>query len=104
MKWVQLAGLVLEIAGVLLMARGFTGVASWWSLPGILLDALRRGDKVWGTAAIGALEPEDEAARQRRDERNRRDSLQGLALVGLGFLVQAAGLLTLGGGPGLAGR
>jgi hypothetical protein len=84
----QLLGLCLEVAGVLRMANGYTSSATPGGALRIVVSALVRGATARGAASIAHLSPED-----------RLKSLQGLAVVGLGFLVQACGtsLLLLDG-------
>jgi hypothetical protein len=72
-----LAGLACEVVGALLMANGYTGVGGGAGIPRLLLSALVRGPLARGTAAVDHLAPE-----------NRLSSLQGLALIGLGFALQ----------------
>lgn len=78
----QLLGLGCEIAGVLLMANGHTGAVTRGGVARLLASALVRGATARGAAGIGHLSPE-----------NRLSSLQGLALIGLGFLLQTLGSL-----------
>jgi len=73
----ELAALGLQVAGVLLMANGYTRVVATRDLPFLLLSALFRGKIARGAAQIGDLVAED-----------RLRALQGLALVGLGFMLQ----------------
>lgn len=92
MKLVEIAlvllGLVAQSIGVVLMANGYTAVGQVSESPGrhpragssllaLLASALVRGRLAKGTVAIDHLTPE-----------NRLVSLQGLALVGLGFGLQ----------------
>ncbi|MCP5426168.1 MAG: hypothetical protein H6970_14035 [Gammaproteobacteria bacterium] len=78
----QLLGLSMEIVGVLLMANLYTGIVPWRQLLSILLSALVRG-----ATAVGAVEVADLRAE------NKMAALQGLALVGGGFFLQALGVL-----------
>ncbi len=74
----QLVGLVLEIVGIVLMANGHTraiyGRGRWW----ILVTALWRSGIAEEATRQLSLTVEDV-----------RSVLQGLAFIGLGFLVQA---------------
>lgn len=78
----QLLGLSCEIAGVLLMANGYTGAVTREGVVRLLASALVRGATARGAAAMGHLSTED-----------RLGSLQGLALIGLGFVLQTLGAL-----------
>ena len=78
----QLLGLGCEIAGVLLMANGYTGAVTRGGVVRLLASALVRKATAQGAASIAHLSPED-----------RLGSLQGLALVGLGFFLQTLGTL-----------
>lgn len=76
----QVVGLLLQLAGVLLMANGYTNFVHPGDLVALLSSALWRGKSARGAAALQKLSQEKKLA-----------SLQGLAFVGLGFLVQALG-------------
>jgi hypothetical protein len=76
----QLAGLAAQLAGVLLMANGYTSLVTIRHVPRLLASALRRGNAARGAAELHHLTVEDKLR-----------SLQGLALIGLGFLLQTAG-------------
>jgi hypothetical protein len=78
----QLLGLSSEIAGVLLMANGYTGAVTRGGVLRLLVSALVRGATAQGAASIAHLSPED-----------RLGSLQGLGLVGVGFVLQTLGTL-----------
>jgi hypothetical protein len=78
----QLAGLGLEIAGILAMANGLLGAVTQGRTIRLLASALRRGDMARGAVLIEHLSPEDRLA-----------SLRGLALIGRGFVAQAAGVV-----------
>lgn len=78
----SISGLIAEIVGVLLMANGYLGVMRWYQVPWILLKCLWRKDTVAGAKAIKNLADEDIAW-----------VLRGLALIGLGFLLQLMGIL-----------
>lgn len=80
----DLIGLLLQIAGVLLMANGYTGMVRATHLPRLLLSALVRGPVARGAARVGTVTPED-----------RLRSLHGLSLVGVGFLLQAVSKVLL---------
>ena len=76
----QLVGLAAQLAGVLLMANGYTGLVRAGNVPRLLASALRRGAAARGAAELHSLTVEDKLR-----------SLQGLASIGLGFLLQTAG-------------
>ena len=78
----QLIGLALEIAGVLLMANLYTGIVPLRQLVYLLFSALFRGAEAAGAVEMATLHLEDRLA-----------ALQGLAFIGLGFLLQAIGVL-----------
>jgi hypothetical protein len=78
----QLLGLVMEIAGVLLMANVYTGIVPVRQLLFIMFSALVRGVEAAGAAEVAHLRVESRLA-----------VLQGLALVGFGFFLQAIGVL-----------
>lgn len=63
------------------MANSFV-VVQWYNLPRLLLSALLKGKMAKGAVHIAELNSE-----------NRVSSLQGLALVALGFMLQFAGVL-----------
>lgn len=79
----QVAGLVLEVIGVVAMSFGYLEVATRRAMPGVFLSALWRGDLARG------------AARSDLNADNRLRTLQGLALIGVGFTLQTAGTLIL---------
>ena len=78
---VQLAGAVCEVAGVLLMANLYIGGVRLKQIVLVLLSALVRGDRARDAVAISDLISRED----------KLTSLQGLALIGLGFVLQAAG-------------
>ena len=81
----QLLGLILEILGVLGMANAYLAVAQGSrSKLSLLLDALFRGPRARGANRL------QEAGFNAED---RLRVLQGLGLIGLGFLFQAIGLI-----------
>ena len=79
----QLAGAACEIGGVLLMANLYIGGARRGQVVAVLLSALVRGER-----ARDGVEISDFLSRE-----SKLASLQGLALIGVGFVLQAAGVL-----------
>jgi hypothetical protein len=73
----QLVGLIFEIVGVFFMARGLITTQTH-NTPSLLLSALVRGKLARGSEWIPSIE-------------KKAISLQGLALIGIGFLIQAIG-------------
>ncbi|MEE4379015.1 MAG: hypothetical protein V2J55_16105 [Candidatus Competibacteraceae bacterium] len=78
----QLFGLIMEIAGVLLMANIYTGMVPLRQLLFILVSALFRGAEATGAVEVAHLRLENKIA-----------AFQGLALVGFGFVLQAVGVM-----------
>jgi hypothetical protein len=78
----QLFGLMTEIAGVLLMANVYTGIVPLRQLLFILVSALFRGAEATGAVEVAHLRLENKIA-----------ALQGLALVGFGFVLQTLGVV-----------
>lgn len=91
----QLLGLTLEIIGVLLMANLYVGLVSLLGAIPLLASALVKGKAARG--AVYLLQDESPAtsssAGQPVNQDNKLTSLQGLAFIGLGFLIQAIGVL-----------
>lgn len=78
--WTQLLASLLEIVGALLMANANVAVAKGGQVPRLLVVALWRGAMARGAAKLdGALSQED-----------RLKTLQGLAFIATGFLLQVA--------------
>lgn len=75
---IYLLGFGLEIWGILKMANGLMSLTKTRHVIPILWSALWKGPKAEGLVRALRLGTED-----------RRQSLQGLALVGIGFLIQA---------------
>lgn len=81
--WTQLLASLLEIAGVLLMANAHVAVAKGSQIPGLLVVAVWRGAMARGAAKLdGVLSQED-----------RLKTLQGLAFIAAGFLLQVGATL-----------
>ena len=78
----QLAGSVVEIAGVLLMANGVLAGVAWGGVFKALLDGLRRGPGARGAVRMSELTDEDRVV-----------TLQGLAFILVGFMLQGLGTL-----------
>ena len=76
-----LIGGVFEVTGVLLMANQYINVR-WYQIPIVLISALGRGENAFKAVKISEISDE-----------NRRLSLQGLASIGLGFIIQFASSL-----------
>lgn len=69
--------------GAVRMANQFTGsVDGWFDLADVLMSAVVRGNKAKGMVAVSEKETEQKLT-----------TLQGLAFVFLGFLLQSAGAL-----------
>lgn len=80
-----LIGLVFELVGILAMARRYIRIVPLVEVPRLLLAALMRRPAARAAARLHPLWLE-----------NTLDSLQGLALIGVGFVCQTvATLLTL---------
>lgn len=79
---IALFGLLLEIVGVLLMANSYLGAAARKHWPLLLISALFRGKRARGAIRLSGLNEDD-----------RLLAIQGLALIGLGFLCQACMLV-----------
>lgn len=79
---IQIGGLVLEIVGVVLMANGYTRAVYGRGTLGLLIRALWRDPVIKEATRLRPLTREDDAI-----------VLQGLAVIALGFLCQAGGLL-----------
>jgi hypothetical protein len=77
----HLIGLVIEIVGVYFTASRFTQIL-WWQIPGAFISALWRG-KAARRAAVLA----ERLVRERFPQ-----LLQGVALIGLGLIIQAVGI------------
>ncbi len=76
-----LLGLILEIVGVFFMANGYTrGVRGVLGKARVLVSALWRGGIAREATRMLQLTAEDA-----------RSVLQGIAYIGLGFVLQAAG-------------
>src|SRR5947209_5577163 len=75
----HLSGLVIELIGVIITMLRFEGTFIPWEIPGILLSAFVRGRRVIGAAHWEMTK--DKAI----------NVLQGLAFMGLGFVVQIIG-------------
>ena len=76
----QLGGSVVEIAGVLLMANGVLAGVAWGGVLKALFDGLRRGPGARGAVRMSEL-----------SEENRVVTLQGLAFILIGFVLQGLG-------------
>jgi hypothetical protein len=82
-SFLVLLGLGFDIWGVLLLANAYLGTARPRQRLRLLINALARGAAARGAArAIDQLATEDKLR-----------SLQGLAFIGLGFVLQACGVL-----------
>jgi hypothetical protein len=80
--WLDLAGAFLQITGAVLMANYYLGAAHRRQWLWVLVSALFRGTHARGAAAARDLNDDDGVL-----------VLQGLALMALGFLLQALALL-----------
>ncbi|MGH6898141.1 MAG: hypothetical protein ACREJ5_16605 [Geminicoccaceae bacterium] len=78
----QIVGLVLEITGIFLMANMYVRRLPKRALLLVILSALGRGETARDAVTIAEIWPE-----------NKLISLQGLALVGGGFVIQMIGLV-----------
>ncbi|MFV2073459.1 MAG: hypothetical protein ACC742_12510 [Thermoanaerobaculales bacterium] len=76
----QLAGSVAEIIGIVLMANGLLSGIAWGGVLRTLIDAIRRGPSARGAVRMSEL-----------GEENGLHTLQGLAFVLVGFVLQAVG-------------
>ncbi len=76
----QLAGSVVEVAGVLLMANGVLAGVAWGGVLKALLDGLRRGPGARGAVRMSELSEEDRVI-----------TLQGLGFILVGFVLQGFG-------------
>ena len=79
----QLAGAACEIGGVLLMANLYIGNVRRRQVMAVLLSALVGGVRAWDGVEISYFLSRD----------NKLASLLGLALIGVGFVLLAAGVL-----------
>jgi hypothetical protein len=77
----QLIGGVLAVIGAVQMANGYVGVVPKRALLDLLFSALVKGDVAKGSVEVPP------------PKENRLDSLQGLSLIGLGFLAQTIGTI-----------
>lgn len=80
----QILGLILDLVGVLQMANGYTRALPQSQIAFLLVNALRRGPLAKEAVQHQDLTRED-----------RMNVLQGLAFVGLGFLLQISGVILL---------
>jgi hypothetical protein len=84
--WLSLAGIVLEIIGIIMMANSYLGAAKRRHWLPVLLSALVRGKQARGAVAARDINEDDGLL-----------ALQGLGLIALGFVSQALAILILEG-------
>ncbi|HEV7484712.1 MAG TPA: hypothetical protein VGQ65_03445 [Thermoanaerobaculia bacterium] len=78
-----LAGALCGLCGAAQMANQFTStVDGWLDLADVLINAIGRGKKAKGMVAVADKSPEQKLT-----------TLQGIAFVFLGFLLQSLGVL-----------
>lgn len=72
------------------MAYAYTRASHWSAVPGVLLSTLWPGGKrARGLAVLTWVTPAEPAAKRAQEEKASVLYLRGLALIALGFLVQA---------------
>ena len=92
----QLIGLIANVIGTFLMARGYFARAELVALPKILCSGLVRGKTARGTAALYDGDGTGEGKSDTHVKRAAHTALamlQGLSLIATGFLLQTAGML-----------
>ncbi len=88
-------GLILELIGIYRMAHVYLSSSSWTSHLKVLLSAL-----FWGSTARGAAVRTTRAPTAAEVIKVNMAGTQGLALIALGFIVQAlVSIYTLAVGP-----
>lgn len=82
---VYVLALAAEICGLMLMSYAHLKAVRWRDLPLLWLSALVRGDQARGAAVTRPTEELSASELQRRSLR----ALQGLGVLGVGFVLQA---------------
>lgn len=82
---IYVLALAAEIVGLMLMSYTYLTTVRWRDLPILWLSALVRGAQARGTAVSRPVDELSAAETQRRNLR----ALQGLAVLGVGFALQA---------------